>query len=150
MRRKDREASSPEFYKYVLSRAEILYLAFNTSDDFPYCIPVNFALSDNKIYIHSALEGRKLDLLAADNRVAFSCAIDVSIDTEKFTTYYKSVCGIGRGFVCEDFAEKQLALDLIASRYNALCPRPAPASAVKRVSIIRVDIISMSGKRHLP
>ena len=82
--------------------------------------------------------------------MAFSLAADVRIDREKSSTYYKSVCGTGRAVVVEDPEEKRLALDCLAERYAARCPRPAPDANVRRVAIIRIDILSLTGKRCLP
>lgn len=149
MRRKDRECNDPAFFADVFSKAEVLFLALNGSE-YPYCIPVNFAVKDSKIYIHSALEGHKLDLLARDGRVGFSAAIDIEIDTAKSTTYYKSVSGVGDARVVKAETEKRLALDMLAERYNALCKRPAPQAAITRTAIIRIDIQGISGKRNLP
>ena len=45
--------------------------------------------------------------------------------------------------------EKRLALDSLAERYAARCPRPAPDANVRRVAVIRIDILSLTGKRCL-
>jgi len=149
MRLKKRECDDPSFFDEVFSKAQELFLALN-SEDFPYLIPLNFSRSGSSIYVHCALEGRKLDLIRRDDRVSFSLIADVEIDLPKATTYYKSVCGTGRAVIVEDPAEKGLALDSIAERYNALCPRPAPQRNIERVGIIRIDILSLTGKRALP
>lgn len=149
MRQKKRECHDPAFFDEVFSRSEELFLALHNGD-FPYVIPVNFSRLGERIYIHCALEGAKLDLIRQDGRVAFSLAADVRIDREKSTTYYKSVCGTGRAFIVEDPEEKRLALDSIAERYASRCPRPAPEADIRRVGIIRIDIVSLSGKRCLP
>ena len=149
MRLSKRECSDPAFFDEVFSRAEELVLALNTGD-FPYLIPLNFVRLGQRIYLHCALEGTKLDLIRRDGRVAFSLATDVRIDREKSSTYYKSVCGTGRAFVVQEQEEKRLALDSLAERYAALCPRPAPEASIRRVAIIRIDILSLTGKRCLP
>lgn len=147
MRRKDRECNEPEFLLAVLDGAEVMFLAL-FDDEFPYCLPVNFALADGRIYIHSALAGRKLDCVRRNPHVAFSAAIDMEVDQAKSTTYYKSVCGRGLARIVEDESEKGKALDAIASRYKARCQKPAPARDICRVAIIRIDIGSMTGKRR--
>lgn len=147
MRLEARQCQESSFHKEVLSNAEELYLTINT-DDFPYIIPLNFVHLGNAIYIHCALEGTKLDLIAKDSRVGFCAAIDVQIIREKFTTYYKSVCGTGHASMVTDNKEKLLALDALGRRYNAMCPRPAPGSTLDRVAIVRIDIVQMTGKRN--
>ena len=149
MRRKDREMDRA-FALEVLDKAEWMTLAMTGEDGTPYCVPVNAVREGDWLYLHSAPEGAKLDLIRKDGRVAFSLAADVRIDREKSSTYYKSVCGTGRAVVVEDPEEKRLALDCLAERYAARCPRPAPDANVRRVAIIRIDILSLTGKRCLP
>lgn len=149
MRRKANECSTPEFFQLVLSQAEDLYLAINT-EDFPYIIPINFVYVKGVLYLHCALEGTKLDLIARDNRVAFSTSIDVEIIREKATTLYKSVCGTGLASIITDKEEKRFALDCLGERYASICPRPSPDSALDRLCMVRIDILSMTGKQNNP
>lgn len=149
MRRKDRECDDPVFYEDVLSRASEIYLAL-LDHDFPWCFPVNFAYMDRKIYFHSAHEGRKMELLERNRNLAFSAAVDIEVAREKSTTYYKSVCGVGTGQIVGSAEEKCMALEVIAKKYKAACPIPFPRSQCKRVAIVRIDIISLSGKRSMP
>lgn len=149
MRRKDRERTDAAFFDEVLAAAEEIFLALQNGD-FPYCLPVNFARDGQRLYIHCAHEGLKLDCVRRDSNVAFSCAVGVEIDRENASTYYKSVCGTGRAQVVEDMAEKQHALDCIGARYAARCPRPTPKATARRVAILRIDILSMTGKACLP
>lgn len=148
MNRTDRERNDPAFIADVLERAETMFLAFIDQDS-PYCIPVNYAVSGNRIYIHSARSGLKLNCIQANPRVAFSAAVDIAIDCAHSTTWYKSVAGRGIAAVVADRQEKGLALDLIASRYRAACKQPASISAINRVVIIRIEITQISGKGHI-
>lgn len=149
MRLAARECQEDSFYREVLNSAEVLYLAI-TTDTFPYIIPLNFVYLGDAIYFHCAPEGTKLDLLQKNSRVGFSAATDVRIVREKFTTYYKSVCGTGHASVVQDNKEKLLALDALGRRYNAMCPRPAPPSTLEKIAIVRLDIVQISGKRNQP
>lgn len=145
MRREDRQCNKMEFIEAVLDRAEVIFVAMSDGD-YPYCIPVNFVRVGKCLYIHSALEGHKLHCITADEKVAFSTAIDISIDTARATTYYKSICGRGRAVVISDEAEKGRALDALAERYQARCARPAPLASIRRVAIIRIDMEDVTGK----
>ena len=44
----------------ILNKAESLFVAFQTGD-FPYVLPFNHVWLDGRIYIHCALEGRKIE-----------------------------------------------------------------------------------------
>lgn len=151
MRLKKRECNEEEFFDEVFAAAEDLALAMKAGD-FPYVVPVNFAQEKSdgarRIYIHCAREGRKLDLLRADARVAFMLRADVEIDREQSTTIYKCLCGTGRAVIVEDAAEKGRALDAIATRYQANCAVPARPEDIARVAIIRIDVETLSGKRR--
>ena len=149
MRRTDREKTDAAFFDEVLAAAEVIFLAFKNGD-FPYCLPVNFARDGERLYIHCALEGLKLDCARTDDRVAFSCAVGITIDREHSSTYYKSLCGTGRAHVVEDMAEKRHALDRIGERYASRCPRPTPEATARRVAILRIDIESLTGKECKP
>lgn len=151
MRLKKRECNEEAFFDEVFTAAEDMALAMNTGD-FPYVIPVNFAQEKTngtrRIYIHCAPEGHKLDLLRADDRVAFMLHTGVEIDREHSTTIYNCVCGTGLAVLVEDTVEKGRALDAIAMRYHARCHVPARPEDISRVAIIRIDVESLSGKRR--
>lgn len=146
MRRKDRERTDPGFFDEVFSAAEVLFLAFNNGE-YPYCLPVNFAREGDHLYIHCAPEGLKLDCARRDARVAFSCAVDVVIDRARSSTYYRSLCGTGRAGIIDGLEEKRHALDCIGERYAARCPRPTPEASARRVTILRIDIETLTGKQ---
>lgn len=149
MRLKDRVCNQPEFIDEILSKADTLFLALQDGD-FPYCLPVNFARVENRIYFHSALQGHKLDCICHNPKVAFSAAIDIEIDTNNSTTYFKSVCGTAIAKIVENEAEKALALDAIGEHYHSKCQRPAPPKDTARVAIVCLEIVTITGKRNLP
>lgn len=144
MRRKDREQPDEAFCASVLAKAETLFIALRNGDR-PYCLPCNFAAQARVIYIHSALEGQKLDCIRADPAIGFSAVSEAVVDAARSTTWYRSVCGSGRASLVEEDAEKRLALRLIASKYAAGCGEADPG----RVAIIRIDIEHLSGKAHM-
>lgn len=147
MRRKDRECSSAEFADLVFQKAGVITLAM-FDGDYPYCLPLNFARKDTHIYIHTAREGKKLLCLQANPHVAFSLFIDEEVDQKNFTTYYKSLCGTGIASIVTDAREKCAALDAIGEKYQALCPRPCLPENAARVTIARIEIKELSGKKN--
>lgn len=119
-------------------------------EPFPYCLTLNYAYVDDRIYIHCAPVGHKLDCILKNPYVAFTMAVDLKIDCKNSTEYYKSVCGTGMATIVEEKGEKQLALDSIARKYNALCAVPATERDIARTAIIRIDIASLFGKHSSP
>lgn len=145
MRRHERECNDRDFIEAVLEKADVLFLAM-LDHGAPYCIPVNYGLAQNSIYIHCAPEGLKLECIRLNPIVAFSAAVDIEIDPAKATTWYQSVAGRGLAAIITDECEKRDGLELIGRRYKALCRQPANLA---RVTIIRVTITEISGKRHV-
>ncbi len=153
MRRKNKERRDVAFMNDVLTRADDIYVAFtseNSEETAPYVIPLNFAHMDGKIYIHCALEGRKLECIRKNPKVGFSTSIDVQILREEATTHYKCVVGTGTAHIVEDAQEKGLALDAIATHFGAGCEIPASPKNVTRTGIIRIDIETLCGKESPP
>ena len=72
MRRDERAVSDILQIQDILQRCDTVRLGLN-GGEFPYVVPMTFgsAIEDGKIvvYIHSAGEGRKCDILAKDPRV---------------------------------------------------------------------------------
>lgn len=152
MRRIDRACMDEEFFNDIFDRADTMYVAINGNDKiggYPYIIPVNFVKYKNKLYVHAAHEGLKLDLISNDSRAAFTITVDIEVDIQDKTTYYKSICGTGRIHIVNDDKEKGLALDKIAEHYKASCPVPAPKRDIDRVTIIGIEIENITGKRNL-
>ena len=79
MRRRDREIESREEILHVLDTCKVVHLAMYDEDGI-YMLPMNFGYTyeDNNlvIYIHAALEGKKLDLLRKNPNVGFELDCD--------------------------------------------------------------------------
>ncbi len=146
MRRKNLERRDPEFIGHVLHRAEDIYVAFSTQDA-PYVVPVNFVYVNDKIYFHSALEGRKLECIKENPKVGFSTAVDVVVIQEDATTYYNSIIGTGSAHIVEDATEKGLVLDALAKRFDAPCEQPATQKMIAKTCVVCITVESICGKK---
>lgn len=151
MRRFKQEIPQEEAVE-VLSSCSAGILAVNGINGYPYTIPLNYTFSDNRVYIHCATEGYKLDCLRADDRVSF-CVIDRNeILPEKFATNYRSVVVFGRvRFITED-AEKQKALEAINAKYSPGLEEEGLKEIKRgwnRAILFAVDVEHMTGKIDL-
>ena len=105
----------------ILHEAEVLWLALVDAQG-PHCVPVNFALENDTLYIHSGKKGRKAACLDSGNSLAFSAAVDVRMreaseqDACNQGFYFKSVMGSGTPRLL-DGDEKLHGLDLITVKY---------------------------------
>ena len=149
MRRKDRQICDTEAMEAILRRATVCRIAMCDGDS-PYIVAVNFGYADNRLYFHSATEGRKLDILARNSRVCFEADVDVELVPAEapcgWTARYRSVMGFGRAFVVSDAEEKACALNLIVTQCGGK-PGEYSAAALAEVAIVRIEVDQMTGKQ---
>ena len=150
MRRKDKEITDMTEIRAIMENATICHLAMS-EENRPYVIPVNFGIKDNNIYIHSALEGKKMDIIERNNNVCVEMDIDHEVEIGRRPcisgTKYKSVIAFGKAFFIDDLEEKKKALNVILDHYSTDGPYEFQEKEVNRVSIIKIELEKISGKK---
>ena len=154
MRRNDREVTDIGGIEEILKMCKICRLAM-VDDGMPYVVPLNFGytiLDGNvlELYFHSALEGRKLDVLRRNNKV---CA-EISHEGEplyaevpcKSGTYYSSVIGFGEATIIEDVDEKCKALAVLF-KHQADREVTFTAEQAATVCVFKVVSTDFTGKQ---
>ena len=149
MRRKDKEIIEKKEIQQILEKAEICRIAF-AENGIPYIVPLNFAYKDNKILLHSAKEGKKIDIINTNINVCF----EVEIDTELVKSdnpcdwgmRYKTVIGNGKATILENSEDKIKILQIITEKYTDESDYTFTANSVKNLAIISIDITDMKGK----
>ena len=106
----------------VLDKAPYITVSFTRPDGTPYGVPLSLARTDEKtFYFHGALEGDKLDCIAANPTVALSavtrCTPTVGPKDGSFTLQYKSAMAVGKAEMVTDRDEKIEALRAICQRF---------------------------------
>ncbi len=151
MRRKDREITDLKDIEGILGRGFVCHLGL-TDGARAYIVPLNYAYMDNAIYIHSASEGKKIDMMKANNNVCFQIDINTN-DIERrgdepceWGTKFECIMGTGKARFLEDPKEKCAALNLIVGRY-AKRKFEFPESEVSATTVIKIEIEEISGKR---
>src|SRR5699024_1089682 len=81
---------SEEDAEELLKSASHGVLAVAGDEGYPYAVPVSFVYKDRKIYIHSALEGHKVDAVKQNSKVSFCVVTADNVVSEKLTTRYTS------------------------------------------------------------
>jgi len=152
MRRKDREIVDKKVMVYIIEKAIICRVAMCWKDE-PYVVPMNFGYQDNCIYLHSAGEGRKLDILRNNEKVCIEFDVDIElVQSQKACNTemkYKSVLAFGKAVILKDIAEKKEALDIIMHHYynhDSLSAFHYPEDALEKVIIVKVKVENMTGK----
>src|SRR4030042_5247322 len=120
MRRKDKEIVDEKVMVSIIEKAIICRVGMCWQDE-PYVIPMNFGYQDNYIYLHSAREGRKLEILRNNDKVCIEFDVDVELvqsqEACKASMKYKSVLIFGKAVILKDVVEKKRALDIIMHHY---------------------------------
>ena len=98
MRKANQEIMDERILEEILKGSEICRIAMVDSE-LPYILPFNYGYEDRCIYIHSAPDGKKIDLLRKNNRVCFEIEHTARIIKDekacKWSTLYRSVVGYG-------------------------------------------------------
>ncbi|MFZ5987913.1 MAG: pyridoxamine 5'-phosphate oxidase family protein [Bacillota bacterium] len=150
MRRKDKEITDKQVINDILSKAEIIRLAM-IDDGTPYLVAMNYAYVDGCLYMHSAMEGRKVNILRKNNSAAFQTDTDVELVLKEEAcscgTKYLSVFGTGRASFIEDKEEKIKALDLMMTKHTGKAGFEYPEKMLEKTLVIKVEIESVTGKK---
>jgi uncharacterized protein len=150
MRRKDREITDPAEIDAILREAMVCRIGLADGGE-PYVVPLSFGYEDGTVYIHSAPEGKKITLLEENPRCCFEVDIcDRVIRGDKPCSWgmlYRSVIGYGRASILTDPEEIRHGLNCIMRHYNGGI-HAFSDSDIGSVMVIRIDIRSMTGKKH--
>ncbi|NCC25650.1 MAG: pyridoxamine 5'-phosphate oxidase family protein [Deltaproteobacteria bacterium] len=151
MRRKDREISDRKAIDRIIADCRVCRIAL-CDEGQPYVLPFNFGYDGDCIYVHTALEGRKMEILKRNDRVGFEFDIlheIVVADTScGWTARFQSVIGTGRAELVRVQKEKSAALECILRHYGGVFT-DVPEKAMDSVAVIRIRIESISGKERM-
>ncbi|MFA9379252.1 MAG: pyridoxamine 5'-phosphate oxidase family protein [Lachnotalea sp.] len=120
MRRKDRELLETKEIVDIINQCKTCHVAMVDEGE-PYVIPLSFGyeVKDSTLilYLHSAKEGRKIDIWNKNSRVCFEMSCEgesVHAKTPCDSGYYfSSLIGYGNVEFIEDIGEKCKALSLL-------------------------------------
>jgi hypothetical protein len=150
MRRRDKEIKDVEMIKSILREAHVCRLALS-DNNFPYIVPMNFGFKGNILYLHSAKEGSKIEILRKNNNVCFEVDIKHELIKSKtlcdWSMKYYSVIGTGKAYLISDFKEKKQALDIIVKKYSSEDSMNYSCSAIEKLTVIKVEISKMTGRK---
>ena len=137
----------------VINKCDVCRLAINDGD-YPYIVPMNFGfnIEDGKVvlYFHCASEGKKLELLRKNNKVAFEmdCGHEFILNDEKMscTMAYESVMGRGQIQFVED-EDKFAALKIIMKQYHSE-DFEFGTKVIPVTTVFKMVVEEMTGKRR--
>lgn len=148
MRRKKQLLSNEETIQ-ILKSCTSGVLGVIGDDDYPYTVPVSYVLKDDKLFIHSAKEGYKIDSIRRNDKVTF-CVIEKDEVIEKtFTTHFRSASIFGRARILTDDSERRYALESLVEKYSPDYVKEGKQEIDRgwnRVCLIEIKIEHMTGK----
>ena len=153
MRRKDREVTDINEIMQIIKKCDVCSVAF-FDNDYPYIVPLNFGATFENgklaLYFHGANAGKKMELLAKDNRVAFemSCSHKLLLGQKDCDCVmeFESVCGNGTIEILSDL-EKLAALTALMEQYSPNLNHKFDENSVKAVAVLKLTANEVTGKR---
>ena len=148
MRRQDRKIEYKEAYQ-ILKDGEYGILSMITTDNSAYGIPFSYAIIDNLVYFHCALEGSKLDFIRKNNKVSFCVVGKTEVLPSKFSTKYESAIALGEIYEVNDQNEKKKSLIELVVKYSPAHMESGEKyidAALHQVNILKLDIKELTGK----
>jgi nitroimidazol reductase NimA-like FMN-containing flavoprotein (pyridoxamine 5'-phosphate oxidase superfamily) len=149
MRRKEKQITDMNEVEKVLEQAPVCRLAM-VDQGRPYVVPLNFGYRDGSLYFHSALEGRKIDVLKAHPHVCFEVdeleKINKAAKACEWGVSFKSVIGTGTARILDTPDEKKAGLDIIMAHYSGRT-FDYPEEILSKTAVIQITIHEMTGKK---
>ncbi len=133
----------------ILEEGSYGILACLGDDSYPYAIPLNYVYLDEKLYMHSAKHGHKVDAITNHQKVSFTVVGQDQIVSKEYTTYYSSVIAFGKARQAEG-DEYMRAFTALVDTYASDQPkqeRTEQISDCTQAIIIAIDIEHLSGKQ---
>ena len=155
MTKRERQITDPVRIRRILDTAKVLRLGLAVDNE-PYVVPMNYGytLEEGKLvlYLHSAVRGKKLDMIRANSRVFFELDCDLVPFEGKvpcqYGLAYSSLMGRGTARIVEDVEEKKQAMSILMKTQTGR-DFAFEDKLVSIVAVIRIDVSEYTAK-HRP
>ena len=155
MTRRERQITDETQIMDILDKGKVLHLGLAVDNE-PYVVPMNYGYikEDGKlvIYLHSAVRGKKLDMIRTNPKVFFEIDCDLlPFESELPCQYgisYSSVMGKGTARIVEDVEEKKQAMSILMKTQTGK-DFSFEDRLVSIVAVIRIDVDAYTAK-HRP
>ena len=155
--KRERQVTDPEQIKHILDAGKVLHLGLAVDNE-PYVVPMNYGytMEDGKLtlYLHSALQGKKLDMIRKNPSVFFEIDCDrMPFEGRvpcQYGLVYSSLMGRGTAVLVEDVEEKKQAMTVLMKTQTGK-DFTFEDRLVSIVAVIRIDVEGYTAKhRPLP
>ena len=157
MTKRERQVTDPEQILHILDTGKVVHLGLSVNDE-PYVVPMNYGytMEDGKLtlYLHSAVRGRKLDMIRANSKVFFEIDCDrMPFEGRvpcQYGMVYSSIMGRGTATLVEDAEGKKQAMTILMKTQTGK-DFSFNDRLVSIVTVIRIDVSEYTAKhRPLP
>ena len=157
MTKRERQITDQHQIIDILNRAKVLHLGLCVDNE-PYVVPMNYGytMEGEKlvVYLHSAVRGKKLDMIKANPKVFFEIDCDVvpfeGVMPCQYGVTYSSIMGRGTAQIVEDVEEKMQAMSVLMQTQTGK-EFSFNERLVSIVAVIRIDVEEYTAKhRPLP
>ena len=155
MTKREFRVTDPVEIEKILSTAKVLHLGMAVNNE-PYVVPMNYGhtMENGKLvlYLHSAVRGKKLDMLRQNPNVFFEMDCDLEPFAGKvpcqYGLAYSSIMGRGVARIVENVEEKKHAMSVLMKTQTGK-DFSFEDRLVSIVAVIRIDVTEYSAK-HRP
>ena len=150
---KNRVLSQESELESIIKKCNYCTVSMVDSYGKPYALPMNFGYVEKTLYLHSAPEGKKIDVLKNNPEVCVVFSTDHELrwqNSEVACSYsmkYRSVLLFGLVSFVVDEQEKLVALESIMRQYTDETYRFSEP-AVKNVCVMKVEVQTMEGRAY--
>ena len=157
MTKRERQVTDPKQIMAILDAGKVLHLGLAVDNE-PYVVPMNYGYTNENgkliVYLHSAVHGKKLDMIRANPKVFFEIDSDVvpfaGVLPCQYGVTYSSVMGKGVARIVEDVEEKKKAMSILMKTQTGK-DFSFDDRLVSIVAVIRIDVSEYTAKhRPLP
>ena len=157
MTKRERQIADPEQIRHILDTAKVLHLGLAVNNE-PYVVPMNYGYTEEEgklvLYLHSALKGKKLDMMSSNPNVFFELECDRMPFEGKlpcqYGLVYSSIMGRGKARIIDDEEEKMKAMSVLMKTQTGK-DFTFNEQLVSIVAVIRIDVEEYTAKhRPLP
>ena len=155
MTKRELEIKDPAQIRRILDTAGVVRVGLAVNNE-PYIVPMNYGytMEEGKLtlYLHSALQGKKLDMIRANPNVFVEMDCDqvpfVGKVPCQYGLSYSSIMGRGTAHIVEDVEEKKQAMSILMKTQTGK-DFTFEDRLVSIVAVIRVDVEEYTAK-HRP
>ena len=157
MTKRERQVTDPAQIAHILDTGKVLHLGLAVNNE-PYVVPMNYGytMEDGKLvlYLHSALQGKKLDMMRTNPNVFFEIDCDLMPFEGRvpcqYGLVYSSIMGRGTARIVGNVEEKKQAMSILMKTQTGK-DFAFEDRLVSIVAVIRIDVEEYTAKhRPLP